>query len=235
MWSNGWFSPLGLPSEPLQLACPSPQFPLCSKPLTSDWWVWCRNIPVSWLLMGTTWNWAPQASPELPGGLSQVARYETRLGIGIAPWLGLSLPDPISPLPTSFSWEHCLLDHFHMTLCLGVYIHRAKEHYQIIEKPCGFIASKKEKKNDLLHILNLKKSCKPLFFRKRIWREKKNIWRSSASPGSSQANTSAKLPMRPPRRMSNKSRSLWTVSMAGAGRGHVPRARSTSREFYRSC
>uniref|UniRef100_A0A8C2NBY2 Ig-like domain-containing protein n=1 Tax=Capra hircus TaxID=9925 RepID=A0A8C2NBY2_CAPHI len=42
-----------------------------------------------------------------------------------------------------------------MTLCLGVCIHRAKEHYQIIEKPCGFIASKKEKKKEYLEILGI--------------------------------------------------------------------------------
>jgi hypothetical protein len=39
-------------------------------------------------------------------------------------------------------------------------------------------------------------------------KEKKNIWRFLASPGSSQANMSAKLPTRSPQPMSNKSRSL---------------------------
>lgn len=100
-----------------------------------------------------------------------------------------------------------------------------KAHYKIIEAPRRFIASKKKKMDDLLHILNFKKTImQTSIFQEENLKEKKNIWRFSASPGSSQANMSAKLPMRSPRRMSNKSRSLWTVSMAVARGFQVPRA-----------
>lgn len=77
-----------------------------------------------------------------------------------------------------------------------------------------------------------KKSCNFLFFQEENLKEKKNIWRSSASLGSSQANTSARLPMRSPLRTSNKSRSLWTVSTTAAG-VPGPRCIFTSWERYR--
>ena len=166
--------------------------------------------------------------PELPEGLSQAARCETRLGT--APWLGSFLSQiPFSHSPTSFSWEHCFLYHFHMTFCLGVCIHRAwpqtKNTIKLLKSHVDLLLLKRKRKRRSAAYFRLKKIMQTSVFQEENLKEKKNIWRSSASPGSSQANTSAKLPMRSPRRMSNKSRSLWTVSMAGAGRGHVPRAR----------
>lgn len=86
---------------------------------------------------------------------------------------------------------------------------------------------------NLQHILDLEKNraifC---FFQEENLKEKKNIWRSSASLGSSQANTSARLPMRSPLRTSNKSRSLWTVSTTAAG-VPGPQCIFTSWELHR--
>lgn len=56
-----------------------------------------------------------------------------------------------------------------MTFCLGVYfcgIGLSQTHCQIIEKPCGLIASKKKRRRrgDLLHMLNLKNNHANLYF-----------------------------------------------------------------------
>lgn len=97
-----------------------------------------------------------------------------------------------------------------------------KAHCQMIEKPCKLFASKNKKRQSAFKLQ--KPIMQTSVFQEENLKEKKNIWRSSASPGSSQANMSAKPPMRSPRRMSNKSRSLWTVSMAAGSRQQALRA-----------
>lgn len=209
----------GAASEPLYNWHAPPHnshFP-CSKPLTR-----LMGDVETFQFLDSWWGQILELAHAVPRALgteNEGSRYETRLGIGICPGLA-----PFSPrshfTPYQFFLRTLPLIIFTWLCVLGS-TSRAKEHYQIIEKPCGFIASKK--KNDLLHILNLKKSCK-LVFQEENLKEKKNILRSGITR-SSQANTSAKLPMRSPRgcQTSQGHCELWV--WAGAGRGHVPRAR----------
>lgn len=223
------------PLSPLQLACPSPQFPLCSKPLTSDWWVWCRNIPVSWLLMGTTWNWAPCCAQSSLGDWVRLPAMKQDSALALLPGLAPFSPRSHFPTPLPVFPENTASLIIFTWLCvLGSTSIEPKNTIKLLKSHVDLLLLKR-KKNDLLHILNLKKSCKPLFFRKRIWRRR----RISGDPRHHQGAV---------RQIRVQSCQWGLLGGCQTSQGHCelwvwqepaeamcPGPASTSREFYRSC